>query len=261
MQLHSSSFARGVLLAASLVFFTAIPVFGEPPVPRPKPAIVVDHEVRIEEAPPAPAPAPVALPPVTNDTSGEARLTAAELVWFVYRLTWLLAVIGFGVIALSIWQAFASRDATRRQLRAYVGVRAGMAPHLDTDWTDASVIVTNHGATPAFTLDYAVTLMMLDYPEMPLGEVIGAADKMFGKKSLVLAPGAELTLPLRTVLSEDEKHETEDGTHKRLAAIGEIRYADAFKKKHVTRFCFLYGGPAIIASGQMQIADLGNAAD
>jgi hypothetical protein len=259
MHRHTSPLARLVLLGASLVFFTASAT-AEPPQPRPKPAIVVDHEVRIEEAT-APPPRPVVVAPV-RDAAAEARLEdAASIVWSIYRLTWLLAAIGLGVIALSVWQAFAARDATRRRLRAYVAVRAGMAPHLDTDWTDASVIVTNHGATPAFALDYAATLMMLDFPEMPLGEVMGAADKMFGKKSFVLAPGAELTLPLRTVLSEDEKHETEDGTHKRLVAIGEIRYADAFKKKHVTRFCFTYGGPAIIASGQMQIADLGNAAD
>ena len=262
MHRHTHFALRHALLGASFAFLAATHAFAEPPVPRPKPAIVVDHEVRIEEVQaPAPAPAPVALPPVTNEPPGDARLTAAELVWFAYRLTWLLAMIGLGVIGLSVWQAFGSRDATRRQLRAYVAVRAGLAPHLDTDWTDASVIVTNHGATPAFALDYAATLMMLDFPEMPLGDVMGAADKMFGKKSFVLAPGAELTLPLRTVLSEDEKHETEDGTHKRLVAIGEIRYADAFKKKHVTRFCFTYGGPAIVASGQMQIADLGNAAD
>src|SRR5262249_35472361 len=145
-------------------------------------------------------------------------------------------------------------------LRAYIGVKAGTAPRLDTDWTDASVVVTNHGLTPAFALDHATTLMMLDYPELALDNVMGAADKMFGQKALVLAPGAEITLPLRTVLSDDEKHETADGTHKRLAALGEIRYADAFGTRHATRFCFLYGGAAIIASGQMQMADKGNLA-
>ena len=253
MPRHTFSPLRQVLVGAALALITFAPAFGEPPLPRPKPAIVIE---RVVEAAPAPVPGP--LPEVNPD---ESAMDAASIVWSVYRLTWLLAVIGLGVIALSIWQVFAARDATRRQLRAYVSVRAGAAPHLDADWTDASVIVTNHGQTPAFAVDHAVTLMMLDYPDMPLDNVIGAADKMFGKKALVLAPGAELTLPLRTVLSEDEKHETEDGTHKRLVAVGEIRYADAFKKRHFTRFCFMYGGAAIISGGQMQIADKGNEAD
>ena len=247
---------RLVLMGAGLAFFSIAPALAEPPAPRPKPAIVVDHVVQVQDAP-----APVAAPPVARDTPGDTRLTAAELVWLVYRLTWLLAVIGLGVIALSIWKAFAARDASRRQLRAYVGVRPGAAPHLDSDWTDATVVLKNFGQTPALALDHAVTLMMLDYPELPLENVMGAADKMFGKKSLVLAPGADITVPLRTVLSEYEKHETEDGTLKRLCALGEVRYLDAFGKKRATRFCFVYGGAAIIASGEMQIADKGNSAD
>jgi hypothetical protein len=245
------------LLALSALFlFSVTNAFGEPPVPRPKPAIVVDHEVRVEQAP---APAPIAVPvsPVTATQINDAQ----AVVWSAYRLTWLLAAIGLGVIALSVWQALAQRDASRRQLRAYVAVRPGAAPDLHADWTDATVVLKNHGATPAFALDHATTLMMLEYPEMKLESVMGAADKMFGKKSFVLAPGAEITVPLRTVLTEDEKHETEDGTHKRLCALGEVRYLDAFKTRHRTRFCFVYGGAAIIANGEMQIADTGNEAD
>lgn len=253
MRRHLHLLPRAVLLGAGLAFIAAGYARAEPPAPRPKPAILVDHEVHVEQAP-----APVVAP--QHEASGEARLTAAELVWLVYRLTWLLAAIGLGVVAVSIWNAFAQREATRRQLRAYVSVRPSAAPHLSSDWTDATVVVKNFGQTPALALDHAVTLMMLDYPELPLDNVMGAADKMFGKKSFVLAPGAEITVPLRTVLSEDEKHETEDGSHKRLCALGEVRYLDAFKRRHVTRFCFVYGGAATIASGEMQIADKGNTA-
>lgn len=245
---------RLMSMGVGLAFLFTTTASAEPPAPRPKPAIIVDHVVQVQDAP-APAAAP---PPAV--ASGETHLTAAELVWLVYRLTWLLALIGLGLIALSVWNAFVARDATRRQLRAYVSVRPGAAPLLDSDWTDATVILKNFGQTPAMALDHAVTLMMLDYPELPLENVMGAADKMFGKKSVVLAPGAEMTVPLRTVLSEDEKHETEDGSHKRLCALGEVRYLDAFGKKHATRFCFVFGGAAMIASGEMQIADNGNMA-
>jgi len=242
-------------MGAAFAFLAIAPALAEPPEPRPKPAIVVDHVVQVQDAPaPAVAPPPAAAP-------GETHLTAAELVWLVHRLTWVLALIGLGVIGLSIWNAVVARDATRRQLRAYVSVRPGAAPHLDRDWTDATVVLKNFGQTPALALDHAVTLMMLDYPELPLDSVMGAADKMFGKKSFVLAPGAEMTVALRTVLSEDEKHETEEGTHKRLCALGEVRYLDVFGRKHVSRFCFVFGGAAIIATGQMQIADKGNSAD
>ena len=163
------------------------------------------------------------------------------------RLTWLVAIIGLAVIALSLWGNLTARNTARRRTRAYLAVRPGAAPRLDTDWTDATIIVKNHGTTPALNVDHAVTLMMFDYPELPLDNVIGAADKLFGRKSIMLAPGAEITLPLRTVLSDDEKHETEDGTHKRLCAIGEVRYADAFKTPRFVRFCFMYGGAEIIA--------------
>ena len=183
------------------------------------------------------------------------------MLWEIYRLMWLLAAIALGVAALGVWQALAARDTARRQLRAYISVWPGVTPHLDSDWTDATIVVKNQGLTPAFALDHAITLLMIDYPELPLADVMGAADKMFGRKSFVLAPGTEITLPLRTVLSDDEKHETEDGTHKRLCAIGEIRYADAFGKRHFTRFCFAYGGASIIASGQMQMAEKGNEAN
>jgi hypothetical protein len=250
---HSLSVSRCVLVGAALLIGHAAPALAEPPSPRPKPAIVIDRVVQVEDAP-----APMASAPVTNAAMSVAD---GEIVWSVYRLTWLLAVIGLGVIALSLWQAFAARETARQRLRAYVAVRPGAAPLLDSDWTDASVIVKNFGQTPAFALDHAVTLMMLDHPELPLENVMGAADKMFGKKSFVLAPGAEITVPLRTVLTEDEKHEAEDGTHKRLCALGEVRYLDAFKVKHATRFCFVYGGAAIIASGEMQVADKGNSAD
>ena len=245
--------ARLVLLSA-LSAFSVATAFAEPPEPRPKPAIIVDHVVQVE---PAPAPAVAPAPALPN----ASQIATDEAVWSAYRLTWLLAAIGLAVIALSVWQALAQRDATRRQLRAYVSVRPGAAPDLHADWTDATVILKNHGTTPAFALDHATTLMMLDYPEPALESVMGAADKMFGKKSLVLAPGAEMTVALRTVLTEDEKHETEDGTHKRLCALGEVRYLDAFKGKHTTRFCFTYGGAAVIASGAMQIADTGNTAE
>ena len=255
MHLHIFSLARLVLIGAALLLLPAQLAFAEPPLPRPKPAIVIDRVVQVEEAPTrAPAAADTAAP-------SASQIATDEAVWSAYRLTWLLAAIGLAVIALSVWQALAARDATRRQLRAYIGVRPGAAPDLHADWTDATVILKNHGTTPAFALDHAVTLMMLDYPEPVLENVMGSADKMFGKKSFVLAPGAEMTVQLRTVLSEDEKHETEDGTHKRLCALGEVRYLDAFKVKHRTRFCFVYGGAAIIASGQMQIADKGNEAD
>lgn len=256
MQRHSLLLARLVLIGAALPFFSANLAYAEPPVPRPKPAIVVDH-VQVEYAR-APA---VAARPIVRDAPSEERLTAAELVWLVYRLTWLLAAIGLAVVGLSVWNAFAQRDATRRQLRAYVSVRPGAAPDLHADWTDATVILKNHGTTPALALDHATTLMMLEHGEPALESVMGAADKMFGQKSLVLAPGAEMTVPLRTVLTEDEKRETEDGTHKRLFALGEVRYLDAFKGRYRTRFCFVYGGAAMIASGAMQIADRGNEAD
>ncbi|MBI1211401.1 MAG: hypothetical protein GC190_08060 [Alphaproteobacteria bacterium] len=221
-----------------------------PPSPQPKPAIVVERVVEVEPAPAPAAPLPSAAPSASEDTAAG-----------VYRLIWLLAAIGLGVIGLLAWQVLTQRDAARRRTRAYISVRPGAAPQLDTDWTDATVIVKNSGTTPAFALDHATTLMMLDFPEAPLEEVMGAADKMFGKKSIVLAPGEEITVPLRTVLTEDEKRETEDGTHKRLCALGEIRYLDAFKARRRTRFCFVFGGPSIIASGAMQLADRGNEAD
>ena len=256
MRSHPCSIWRRAFIGAALAFALAAPAAAAAaPLPRAKPVIVY-----LERAPlPAPAiGAPAAAKPEDAEAS---RLRGVEaLLWEIYRLIWLLAAIALGVVALSLWHGFAAREAARRQLRAYVSVRPGAAPRLDADWTDATVVVENNGTTPAFALDHAATLMMLDYPELPLASVMGAAEKLFGRKSVVLAPGMEITLPLRTVLSEDEKHETEDGTHKRLAAIGEVRYADAFGKRHFTRFCFLYGGAAAIGRGEMDFADMGNEA-
>ncbi len=248
--LHTSSLAcRAFLIGAAIASISVGAAFAAPPFPRAKPAIVVLQ-----------VPAPTITAPAKSPASDEAD-KLRETTALTYRLTWLIAIVALGVAVLSLWQAFAARDASRRRLRAYVSVRPGAAPRLDADWTDATIVIKNHGVTPAFAVDHAITLMMFDYPALPLDNVMGAADKLFGHKSMVLAPGMEITLALRTVLSEDEKHETEDGTHKRLCAIGEVRYADAFKARHFTRFCFMYGGAAIIAQGEMHFAEKGNVAN
>jgi len=254
MQLTSSCARQAFLIGAAIASISVGASFAAPPFPRPKPAIVV---VQV----PVVQPAPAVGAPAAGIGDGDKLREAAALIWWTYRLTWLLALAALGVGALVLWQALAARGASRRQLRAYISVRPGAAPHLDSDWTDATIVIKNNGATPAFAVDHAATLMLFDYPDLALDNVMGAADKLFGHKSMVLAPGMEITLALRTVLSDDEKHETEDGTHKRLCAIGEVRYADAFKARHVTRFCFMYGGAAIIAQGQMQFAEKGNEAN
>jgi len=237
---------RACLIGIAFVFLSTAPAFAAPPLPRPKPVIVYLPADATEPA----RPASNAQPPSVDATATEKLPDTLQAVALLSRLTWLVAIIGLAVIALSLWGNLTARNTARRRTRAYLAVRPGAAPRLDTDWTDATIIVKNHGLTPALNVDYAVTLMMFDYPELPLDNVIGAADKLFGRKSIMLAPGAEITLPLRTVLSDE-----------RLCAIGEVRYADAFKTPRFVRFCFMYGGAEIIARGEMQIADKGNDAN
>ena len=150
MRSLSSSLARRALLIGALTSLSLAPAVAAPPLPRPKPAIVW-LKPEVEPARVA-APAPV----VDTDSIKQAEVArdAAVAVWLSYRVTWLLALVGLAVIALSIWQAFAARESSRRQLRAYLSLRPGAAPHLDADWTDATIVLKNNGQTPAFAVDF-----------------------------------------------------------------------------------------------------------
>lgn len=260
-----TSSSRLILFSVFISLFAAAPAFAridDPPLPTPKPTA---EELAL--ATPVPAPsrsgasrgslsAPLYVRVVSGDLAAETPALSRGPSWWSIALMLVLALSAAAIAGFAGWYVWLTRDAAQRRLRAYVGVRIVAPPSLEATWAQATVAIRNHGQTPALEVDHASMLVALDVPDGPVEAFLGSLSKSLGKMRIALAPGAEIHVPVRALLNDDERLELAQAEHKRLFAIGEVRYRDAFGKAHFTTFNFVFGG----GNDNEEWAAVGNAA-
>jgi hypothetical protein len=176
-------------------------------------------------------------------------------------LTISTVVLAIATLALAIgalWQLTISR----RQLRAYMGVGAKDELSIidPPGYIDVSIVLHNYGVSPAHQVYYYGKLSVFDYP---LKGNEFKTPEMFNKEIYsprIIYPGGEFSWMERKQLAPEEIDEIKRGTEKRLYLWGELRYRDVFRRRHFTKFAFMFGGPHCISAKKMEWAEQWNEA-
>jgi hypothetical protein len=141
----------------------------------------------------------------------------------------------------------------RRQLRAYIGVTTRELPTLQLGYKQrGEIILTNYGQTPAFNVKYRGEL-----------KIISAKDRFALPKfrTDMIPVNPQQTIPTiyetGSVLTAAEEAAVRAG-RSLIYLYGEIKYRDAFGRRRVTTYRFMYGGERLIREGAWVVCETGN---
>jgi hypothetical protein len=178
-----------------------------------------------------------------------------------------LFTVILGIATWLLWRATkrlvegADRNA-ERQLRAYVlAVQGRVRRFAINEPIDIGITTKNTGQTPGYDFHQTISIAMTDYPPNEPHEDIVWSEPIY--KSII-GPG-EFSSSFADFpnfkLSEGQFREIKAGKAA-IWAYGEIRYRDAFGKRHVTKFKFIYTGDIVTdPPGGMSLEASGNEAD
>jgi hypothetical protein len=129
-------------------------------------------------------------------------------------------------------------DTAQRQLRAYVNVFEPRILDLESGTPTLRIRLKNFGQTPAYqTTAKCVAQVMSVSEDVPPALGDKARPMQYG----TLGPGETFSAYVRIPLGSDLKEAILKG-EKRIIAIGEVRYKDAFGEPRVTPLHMQYGG-------------------
>jgi hypothetical protein len=162
--------------------------------------------------------------------------------------TWLekFAVFFAGLaFVAALWQEWVARDTEKRQLRAYVSIKAvgemtfvpGVVPHSD-------LMIKNFGSTPAIKVKQRSTIEKMSYPL--LGNLhMADTPTLDGDSTLTIFPTEEFPATTRSKIpfTKDEIDAISNGVDSghRFYIFANLTYIDIFGKPHWTHFCGMYG--------------------
>lgn len=153
------------------------------------------------------------------------------------------------------------KETTERQLRAYVflGPPRKSPDFVGTPQVSGMLTIKNSGLTPAYNLTHWQRVEFLDFPNTPESDFLRKNARPAAPT--VVNPGVDIGAPfIGPVLSDDQRQMVRAGS-KALYIFGEIRYVDAFKKPHISKFRYVINENALLLGGSMVYAEHGNCAD
>jgi len=164
-----------------------------------------------------------------------------------------------------VWIGHQQIATSRAQLRAYVFVSMGVVTNVvhGTGMPEAQVTIRNSGQTPAHDV-IALSGFAIDRypPPATLNLIISDAEFSAPARTReVLGPGGSSisVIPAGRMLTAPEKASFASGTGI-IYVYGEIRYRDAFGRRHWTKYRFMMGGPVGVRGGQLTACEEGNEA-
>jgi hypothetical protein len=190
----------------------------------------------------------------------ELAIYTANLAGFTKWLV--LATFGLG--GIGAWQALQLArtvnmmdDTAERQLRAYV---SAIPNHIfafnETTTVCIRYTISNHGLTPAYDMTSLARVDVLPYPlppNWPFENPPANIARM--SESVVYSDKPDFARTyMRRILTRDEIEQVIKADECRIYVYGLIRYIDAFKKPHTSRFCYsVIGGNflAEVTSGKL----------
>lgn len=202
---------------------------------------------------------------VAQQTSAHAAEEMVSLGWLQF---WLAVGGALALLVTLTLTACATRAAVKankiaditakRQLRAYVFAGKGKLTGFHEDGAvTASVVIKNHGATPAYKTRLWILLdFNFEYVDCvnPLPPTISEG-KMI---TIDLGPGADYRLTQKHTFPATTMAGIRDGKWV-IYAYGEITYVDCFGVKQTGSFRYFYGGSAgLPADGEMSYGHVGN---
>lgn len=156
-----------------------------------------------------------------------------------------------------------SRDAEQRQLRAYVFIGP---PRQAPEFGDGTIPIRgllslkNGGQTPAYNLTDWSVVVVSGYPRPSASDFTFVDDRLLSPR--VLNPQTDMGLVFHqtTPLTTNELTEFKAGS-KAIYVYGEIKYMDAFKVPHISRYRLVISKDTIAAGIPWSYATGGNCAD
>jgi len=179
-------------------------------------------------------------------------------------------VLTFFLLSSSQEQVKIIRDTEQQQLRAYVSAGVEQYPDIAAEHLDLTVLMKNHGQTPAFKMYGWAVMLISDYYPLPQ-EVVQQNEARFDNKGdeSILFPGGERRGATVSGVGSDEqgRDPTSDERvgvqlgFKSLWVFGKVTYRDVFGVDHFTRFRLFQSGQYMVRMKKLFWADQGNCTD
>lgn len=185
-------------------------------------------------------------------------LVAMLLGWYTAP-EWWLCILGFSTLIFVAWQAAATaraakateesvksgKDATKRQLRAYLAVTIGPAVYQERRDKSkggdlmfaAHPILTNTGQTPAHKIKFTIKAALLSVPLPKEVDLPETGDKDRGESVLGVQQNVNMVAIVEGFCLDEEVQTIKKGINRSLYVWGLVTYEDVFGEAHLTRFC------------------------
>jgi hypothetical protein len=153
-----------------------------------------------------------------------------------------------------------AKDTAKRQLRAYVVVKAGRLENVAAGGRPKAVVtIKNFGQTPAYNSRQSSVMGFDRFPPMLEPPAESPADRALPDHPL--GPGGEMyaNASMQRALQQVQIDDIPRGEFA-LSVVGKILYVDAFGHEQTTRYRLFCGGAQGINDGQMSATEHGNSA-
>jgi hypothetical protein len=250
-----------------LVLNGPIPSFGKPIQEPQKKAADASQSARDQKQPSqrsAPAVAPILKPNTTSQTETKTPEISnnenkkATTDWWLVAFTGALAIVAALQLATLVWQILTSRDATRKELRAYV-LPVSATHYTENGVRKLKIVLRNSGKTPALDCItetfHGVGPIIKPLPELPHVDTENSAHSLsfLGSDQETWIHG-----DMETIASTNENAIRND--RGAVYIIGKVTYLDVFKVNHISRFRFMSSG-SNFDTGMYVFCDEGNSTE
>jgi hypothetical protein len=168
-------------------------------------------------------------------------ITAWAIIFTLGAIVW-QAVETRRTAQAALMSVEASKNATKKQLRAYIAVTAGSADPQDRirgRKFKATLTLTNSGQTPAHNVRFTTKAAALPHP-LPVDTVLPEPLEDEGGSTLGAGQSGNMIGEAESFQDDHKVQGTMFKTNGNAFYVwGIVHYDDAFGERHYTRFCFL----------------------
>ena len=173
--------------------------------------------------------------------------------WWLVAFTFVLALVAVLQLVVIVWQITTTREATEKELRAYVFPVAANR-FTDNGVLKLKVVLENSGKTPALKCSSWAFEGVAN-----MGSPLPAVPKIEPRTDYFIAPGATAQILEDALVASGEEFAFISNGIRSLYLVGEITYEDVFHKKHITKFR-LISRTTNYVNGLFTFCDAGNEA-
>jgi hypothetical protein len=157
-------------------------------------------------------------------------------------INWGLVIGNFMLVIINLRQVKITRDASARQLRAYVSIHRGVLLVRSERDFEIKIVIRNGGQTPAYRVIHQAHADLREYPLKSYDEKVNL---VFPDKESILGPNDEkmtLTIPMKIEMNDKDRSNIAEG---RMAFYvrGEIQYRDIDGKACFFKYHRVLQGP------------------